>query len=82
MARGTIVIDQERCKGCELCTLVCSKDLIQIDTAALNTKGYHPAALHDDGGICTGCALCAAICPDISITVYREAPAKRPVALG
>lgn len=82
MARGTIVIDQERCKGCELCTLVCSKNLIVIDPTALNTHGYHPASLRDPGSICTGCALCAAICPDISITVYREVPAKRPLAVG
>jgi 2-oxoglutarate ferredoxin oxidoreductase subunit delta len=82
MARGTVVIDQERCKGCELCTRVCPKDLIVIDHAALNTKGYHPASLRDPNNICTGCALCAAICPDVSITVYRESSVKRAVAVG
>ncbi|MCC6801246.1 MAG: 4Fe-4S dicluster domain-containing protein [Anaerolineae bacterium] len=71
MTRGTIHIDQERCKGCELCTTVCPQQIIAIDTSRLNSKGFHPARLIEDG--CTGCAVCAIICPDVCITVYREA---------
>ncbi len=71
MTRGTINIDQERCKGCELCTSVCPQHVIAIDQSLLNSKGFHPAHLTEDG--CTGCAVCAVICPDVCITVYREA---------
>jgi 2-oxoglutarate ferredoxin oxidoreductase subunit delta len=73
MARGTITIDENRCKGCELCTTVCPKNLIQMATR-FSLRGYRPAILADSAGLCTGCLLCAAICPDVAITVYRETP--------
>lgn len=76
MARGTITIDENICKGCELCTSVCPKDLIRMGTN-FSARGYRPATLVDPKGQCTGCLLCATICPDVAITVYREA---RPVA--
>lgn len=69
--RGTIVIDENRCKGCELCTFVCPKHLIGI-ADSFTTRGYRPALLLDPQGECTGCLLCAVICPDVAITVYRS----------
>ena len=72
MARGTIVIDQNRCKGCSLCTEECPKGVIEMAADFLNTMGYYPAMLIDPDGECTGCAICAVICPDVAITVYRE----------
>ena len=72
MARGTIYIDQARCKGCELCTAACPQAVIAMDNSLLNSKGYHPAMLADPEDKCTGCAICAVICPDACITVYRE----------
>ncbi len=71
MARGTITIDENLCKGCELCTSVCPKDLIQM-AKHFSARGYRPAILADPNGQCTGCLLCATICPDVAITVYRE----------
>lgn len=69
--RGTISIDENLCKGCELCTFVCPKHLIgTLET--FTPRGYHPARLFDPGNECTGCLLCAVICPDVAITVYRE----------
>lgn len=83
MARGTIVIDQERCKGCVLCTTVCPQHILEMDSTMLNSKGYHPAMLNDRYGRCTGCAICAVICPDVCITVYREGkPEKAPAVNG
>ena len=76
MARGTIVINESRCKGCELCTAVCPKDLIHM-AAHFTSRGYHPAALVDPNGQCTGCLLCSTMCPDVAITVYRESVAGR-----
>ena len=72
MARGTIIIDQDRCKGCILCTTACPQEVIVITTNNLNAKGYHPAALADPDSKCTGCAICAVICPDACISVFRE----------
>ncbi len=72
MAKGTIFIDQDRCKGCELCPSVCPKEVIIMDNNKLNAKGYHPAVLDDPDELCTGCAICAVICPDACITIFRE----------
>jgi 2-oxoglutarate ferredoxin oxidoreductase subunit delta len=79
MTRGTIFIDQERCKGCGLCPAACPQAVIAIAEDKLNAMGYHPASLVDPDEACTGCAVCAVICPDVCITVYREAVAKRRV---
>ncbi|MCL4393627.1 MAG: 4Fe-4S binding protein [Chloroflexi bacterium] len=75
MTRGTIVVDENRCKGCELCMGVCPKKLIQMATY-FSARGYRPATLVDPDQECTGCVLCATICPDVAITVYREISAK------
>ena len=66
----TIVIDEDRCKGCQLCTTVCPKDLVEM-ADHFNSKGYQPSTLVDPKGECTGCTMCALICPDVAITVYR-----------
>jgi 2-oxoglutarate ferredoxin oxidoreductase subunit delta len=71
MAKGRIVIDETLCKGCELCTTVCPKDLIQMASNRFTPKGYRPAELVDPEKACTGCAICAVICPDAAISVYR-----------
>jgi len=78
MLQGTIVVDADRCKGCDLCTTVCPQDVLHLDLHTLNAKGYHPAQLVEiDDKHCTGCAICAVICPDVCITVLRE-PKTRP----
>ena len=73
MAQGRIVIDVERCKGCELCRDACLQDVIEM-ADYLNKKGYKPVILLDPEHDCTGCALCAVVCPDACITVYRDVP--------
>ena len=71
MAKGKVVFDYDRCKGCGLCVSVCPKDVIAIDKSTINRKGYHPAsAVHPEN--CIGCANCAMMCPDVIITVERE----------
>ncbi len=74
--KGFIIIDQELCKGCYLCKLVCPFNLISISDR-LNQKGYHPVKYIEEGiesekHKCKGCALCAIVCPDIAIEVYCE----------
>ena len=78
MARGTVVIDLNRCKGCELCTTVCPQHVLQM-ADSFNARGYRPVQLVDPESKCTGCALCAVICPDAVLTVYRL-PAKSAAA--
>ncbi len=76
MAKGTITVAYDSCKGCGLCTAVCPQSILMLDQEQLNAHGYHPAVLVDPDGLCTGCALCALVCPDVCITVYR-APVRR-----
>jgi 2-oxoglutarate ferredoxin oxidoreductase subunit delta len=76
--RGTIVVDENRCKGCELCTSVCPKGVIEM-ADYFTPRGYKPAVLVDPEGLCTGCLLCSTICPDAAITVYREGRVKEVV---
>lgn len=65
-----ITIDENRCKGCGLCTTVCPHDLLAI-AGKLNGMGY-PVVQFGDAERCIGCAICARICPDVAIMVYRE----------
>ncbi len=76
MASGRIVIDIERCKGCELCRSACPQNVVELSTE-LNAKGYRPVILLDPHHECTGCALCAVVCPDGCITVYKDIPRKK-----
>jgi 2-oxoglutarate ferredoxin oxidoreductase subunit delta len=65
-----IEIDQERCKGCGLCTQVCPYDLVHI-AEDFNARGYRPTEQIDPDSECIGCASCAMVCPDVAIRVYR-----------
>ena len=62
-----VTFDTNRCKGCELCTTVCPKHIVVIDTATTNRKGYHPATVKE----MDQCIGCARICPDSVITVEK-----------
>ena len=73
--KGTIVVDTERCKGCELCTVACPLDIITM-SAAVNHRGYPFAQQSGEG--CTGCTSCAVVCPDGCITVYRRKEETQP----
>jgi 2-oxoglutarate ferredoxin oxidoreductase subunit delta len=76
MAKGRVVIDEDRCKGCTLCTTVCQQAILLMADDRLNARGYHPVQLIDPQGRCTGCGLCAVICPDVCLTVYRFSGSK------
>ncbi|NCC72701.1 MAG: 4Fe-4S dicluster domain-containing protein [Sphingobacteriia bacterium] len=67
--QGAIVVDIERCKGCEVCISACPTHVIEL-AKEVNAKGYHYAYMaHPEA--CTGCTNCAIVCPDGVITVYR-----------
>jgi len=72
--KGKIIIDRERCKGCQICIDVCPTENIKVDES-LNKKGYYPARPKadnkDDQQDCTACTQCATVCPEVAIEVYR-----------
>ena len=57
---GTVTFRRDRCKGCELCTLVCPKHIIVMDESTTNRKGYHPATVRPDACARRSCPCC---CP-------------------
>ena len=67
--KGAIVVDTERCKGCNLGVVACPLDVISL-TKEVNVKGYNYArqVLEDT---CNGCSSCATVCPDGCISVYK-----------
>jgi len=65
-----VIFDEERCKGCELCTKVCPKKIVVMASDRMNKKGYHPATV-EEMDKCIGCAFCARICPDVVIEVEK-----------
>ncbi len=72
--KGKIEIDIQKCKGCELCTVVCKEDALHL-SKDINNKGYrYLVAINDN---CTGCANCALVCPDGVIKVYRTVLKKK-----
>ncbi|MDK2981886.1 MAG: 2-oxoglutarate ferredoxin oxidoreductase subunit delta [Chloroflexota bacterium] len=68
--RGTIVVDENLCKACELCVESCPQHVIGLNAEIITPRGFHPAHLIQDD--CTGCGICALVCPEAAITVYRE----------
>jgi 2-oxoglutarate ferredoxin oxidoreductase subunit delta len=75
MIKGTVIIDQKICKGCELCIIACPQDGLAL-SQNFNEKGYRYVELINDA--CTGCVNCALVCPEAAITVYRQAkPTKK-----
>lgn len=65
-----VTINQDRCKGCGLCVSVCPKQVLELNKAKLNRKGYNPVEPVKPEA-CIGCAMCATMCPDCVITVEK-----------
>ena len=68
--RGAVVIDTERCKGCNLCVVACPTQTLALSKTAVNHRGY---AFSEDVNAesCIGCTACATVCPAGCIVVYR-----------
>jgi len=76
--KGDIIVDIEKCKGCELCAAACPQGSLEL-SRKLNSKGYHYIVRIEDN--CTGCTNCALVCPEGIIKVYRKTDKKKePVA--
>ena len=68
--KGTVVVDKEKCKGCNLCVVACPVQVLAL-CDRVNGKGYNYSQMVDPDA-CIGCASCAMVCPDSCITVYRQ----------
>jgi len=68
-ASGTVEINEDLCKGCDLCVAVCPEQVLAM-SERINVKGWLTIELVGEG--CTGCRLCAVACPDGVFTVFQE----------
>jgi 2-oxoglutarate ferredoxin oxidoreductase subunit delta len=65
-----IEIDENLCKGCEICIEFCPLKVFE-KSAKLNRKGYYvPVVAQEDE--CVGCRLCELLCPEFAIIVTNE----------
>ncbi len=69
LTRGTVVVDTDRCKGCELCIPACRPGVLAMSDA-VNAQGVHYPELFAG---CTACQACRQVCPDFVFEVYRFA---------
>jgi len=67
--KGAVVVNSERCKGCNLCVVACPLDVLDLNKQ-VNSKGYRFAYMKNPDE-CIGCANCGYVCPDGCITVYK-----------
>ena len=75
--RPEVIFNLDRCKGCGLCVSVCPKQILWLNEAVVNIKGYHPSGITDQSK-CIACGNCARICPDSVITVLRHKEEEAP----
>lgn len=68
--RGAVVVNEERCKGCNLCVVACPTKTLSLQAKEVNDRGYYFAYMSNPDA-CIGCASCALVCPDACIEVYK-----------
>ncbi len=60
-----ILVDKERCKGCERCVAACPQEILGM-SREMNSKGYFVAQVVEPKR-CIGCRLCCITCPDVAL---------------
>ena len=68
VTRGTIAIDVEACKGCDLCIDACKPGVLSMSNGRLNERGFRYPELSAG---CTACQACTQICPDFVFQVWK-----------
>jgi heterodisulfide reductase subunit A-like polyferredoxin len=64
----TVVIDQDRCRGCGRCVNICAYQAITLHRNAVG--GWHADV---DEAVCKGCGSCIAVCPsNAADSPYRD----------
>lgn len=66
---GAIVVDKEKCKGCNVCVNECAHDVLALHKE-MNNCGYHYSYMKNPEN-CIGCTNCGLVCPDTCIAIYR-----------
>jgi 2-oxoglutarate ferredoxin oxidoreductase subunit delta len=69
LTRGTVTINVEQCKGCELCIPACRPGVLRMSSATNN----HGFAYPELAPGCTACRACYDVCPDFVFDVFKFA---------
>ena len=65
--RGSVHIQEERCKGCAYCVEFCPCQVLELSDR-FNLKGYHPPDVVEPEN-CLACRLCELLCPEFAIDI-------------
>ena len=68
----TISLIKDRCKGCEVCTEFCPREILEM-SHEYNEKGYHFPKLKNGKTFsdCSGCNFCEIVCPEFAMIVNK-----------
>ncbi len=65
-----ILVNQEYCKGCNLCIEFCKLDVLKASDT-INMRGYYPP-YPENSEECIGCRFCELLCPEFAIYIINE----------
>ncbi|MBN1671261.1 MAG: 4Fe-4S binding protein [Kiritimatiellae bacterium] len=65
-----VIVDKDRCDGCELCVDVCPLDVLEMVQVSNSKKIPMVRSFGEEK--CTGCQRCAERCPCMAIDVDPE----------
>jgi 2-oxoglutarate ferredoxin oxidoreductase subunit delta len=71
MKNKKVEINEERCKGCAVCTQFCPLKLLSISPNKINAAGYNVITVSDLNK-CIGCGMCVMMCPDRVLKIKEE----------
>ena len=70
MGKFVVKIDQQNCKGCQLCIANCPKGVLGL-SEEVNRLGYKYCVVLKPEN-CIGCGNCYLMCPDYVIEIYKK----------
>ena len=69
LTRGTVTIESDKCKGCDLCVVACRPGVLAMsEPEVVNSLGFRFPLLSAG---CTACRACYEVCPDYVFEVYH-----------
>jgi 2-oxoglutarate ferredoxin oxidoreductase subunit delta len=76
MVANEVYINDNLCKGCDICIEFCPKEVFAASTE-VGPRGYFVPAVKKPEN-CNACLLCEHLCPELAITIVagKKSPKK------